>query len=822
MPKKKKKYSRFSTAYLASRHAGPLFMFLTFGLLAGMIYRTLVQPTRYRAEAEIAVQVVPAEAAGGFDWDAKQIEWRGILRTHRDQGLLCANLRHVLKLAATQDYPFDGDDLRSVLASFDPGKYYSSLLFTSRSLARFGPGVTVSRRDLASNIDFQSLAAIVADLDPPRDSAANWDFSFFAETPAENVGSGVIANPGPEDHFFRVFYRLHEIVRGRPAESPMAAWNAAVEELAARLDRETDFAGGGGFGPTARREIVREVATIPVTTANGLYHIGRWFTADADIDSSVDAWIEYWEKETTVALKHRGGGPGALVVSMDTFLNPVAYRRDTVYTRLPSLAVATLASFIIAREDAAAPLLVEALPAAPVSMENPADVVVELEPLRSSAIAVREAEAVETTEITYREVIDDVAAKQRLSLIAMHEESVNMARVERDAAVRRLNASRDAENRISHEALAARARADRLQERYDAAVLATESDGQPTVPPGTAKLFAQRDEVFARLTTLLQYCTEEHPFVRQARRELDMVETQLAGHNPDAEANRAAEARATRMANLYLEWETAVDQADTLEERSRRQSEEAARLLDAVTEFERCISQRELELAQAKDTPVPILRQEIPVVRKTVPAPSSPAVVAAAPPAPLPQPSALQARLAFAPVPARIPLGKFPPGWYPIVLGLLGGLCLGLLCALAKELLATRFKNAFEARRMVGLPVLAALPAYDPRSFRAAAATMKGELIRAGAGRFRFVPTLVEFSEPPTEARRGKIQPAIRRPRFLVWVFGLLFLLLAGMLYYKSLTGFAQPPLVGSDELPLPGTAVSAWAEEGERWGNLP
>lgn len=822
MAKKKKKYSRFSPTYLASRHGGPLFLFLALGVLGGMAYRTLVLPTRYHARTEVAVQVVPPEAAGAVDWNARQAEWRGILETHRDQGLLCVNLRHALKLAATQDLLLDIEDFASTLAAFDPGATYSSILFNNRYLARFESGVTVSRRDLAMNMDFHSLAAVVADLDPPRDGSGDWDFSFFATAPAESVGSGVIVDPGPEDHFFRVFYRLHEILRGRPAVSPMAAWNAAAEEVAARLDREADFSGGGGFGPIAKREIVREITAIPMTAANGLYRINRWFTAEAEADGNVDTWVGYWEKDADVSLRHLGASRGELHVSMDTLLNPVAYRRDTVYTRLPPLAAATMASFIIAREGAASPIPVEA-PSSGATNENAADYVAELEPLESATTADAEtAKSAETTEVTYREVIDDVAAKQRLSLIAMHEESVNMARVERDAAVRRLNASRDAENRLSHEALAARSRADRLQERYDAAVQATEADGQPTVPPATAKLFAQRDEVFARLTTLLQYCTEEHPFVRQARRDLDMLETQLAGHSPDAEANRAAEARATRMANLYLEWETAVDQADSLEERSRRQSEDARRLLDAVTEYERCISQREMELAQAKESPIPIIRQEIPAVRTAVVVSTPRPVVAAPAPTPQPSPAVLQARLVFDPIPARIPLEKYPPDWRPVLLGMLAGLCLGLLWTLLSELLASRFQGASDARRLVGLPVLASLPAYDPRSFRAAAATMKGEVIRAGAGRYRFVPALVEFSEPPTEARRGKVHPLVRRPRFLVWAFGLLFLLLAGLLYYRSLTGFAQPPLAGSDELPLPGTAVRAWAEEGERWGNLP
>lgn len=821
MPKKKrKKYSRFNPAYLASRHAGTLFMFLALGLLCGVAYRALVQPTRYAAYTEVSVKVVPPEAALSFDWDAKQREWNGWLHNRRDWGLLCANLRLAVKLAATQDADLDTGLLDSKLAAFDPQAAFSASLFSNHSLGRFGLVIDVTRRDLASYIDFQSLATIIADLDPPREGAVKWDFSFFHARSPEQADSGVIAKPGPDDRYFKVFHHLYESLRGQPTDSPLVAWRAAVNELASRLDREAKFSGGGGLGATAKREIIREIMAIPVLAANGLYHVNGWFMADMEPGERAAAWADHWGRDSAINLRAMSASGGRVAASMAMDLNPIAFRRDTAYTRLPPLAVATLVSFIAAREDRGEPAPFEDTIAQIVHDPEPeADFVAELEPLE---------ETTETVEVTYKEVIDEVAAKHRLSLIAMHEESVNMARVQRDAAFRRLNAARDAENRLSVEAVAARTRADRLQERYDAAVIATETDDKPKVPPETARLFAQRDEVFARLTTLLQYCTEEHPFVRQARRELDALEAQLAHHNPDAEANRAAEARATRVANLYLEWETAAEQADTLEERRRRQSEESACLLDEVTELERCISQRELELAKAKESPVPIIRQEIPVTRR-VRSVVAPKVVApkVVPPVVKPvqaQPAAImRTHLEFDPLPVRIPLEKTPPDRRALFLGALCGLCLGILWALLRELFARRFRNAAEAKRMVRLPVLATLPAYDMRSLRAAAGTMKGELLRTRAGKVQFVPNLVEYSEPPPEARRGKIVPAARKPRFLAWVFALLLLLLAGMLHYRSYTGFAQPGESGPiAELPLPGATIPAWLEEGEEWGNLP
>ncbi|MDR1744412.1 MAG: hypothetical protein LBS30_01510 [Planctomycetota bacterium] len=823
MPKKKKKrYSRLSPAYLASRHAGALFMFLALGLLGGIAYRSLIQPTLYHAGAEVPVHAVPADAAPAFDWEAREREWAAALRNNPDQDLLSANLRYAVKAAATADERFDGESFGSRLDTLNRREGFAASLFNNQFLARFGPAVSVGRRDVAPNMDFQSLATIIADLDPPPGGAAAWDFSFFRDAPAENAGNWIVARPGPDDRFFAVFFRLYEYLKGRPAESPADAWRAAVDELTGRLEREAGFVGGGGFGPIAKREIIREIAAIPVLAANGLYHAGGWPMAGSGAarDRHGALWADAWERDSALALRHGDGGEGVLSVSVDTALNPLAFRRDTVYTRIPPLAAATLLAYVAACEEAEPQAPAETAPVpvstpAPVpapARESAPDFVDELEPLESPGI-----------EVTYREVVDEEAAGERLARIAALEESVFAARVNRDASVRRLDAARDAENRLSREAIAARSRADRLQERYDAAILAVEQDNVPKVPPDTARLFARRDEALARLATLLRYCTEEHPFVRQVRGELEVLETHLSGHSPDAEANRLAEERAARVANRDLEWETAVDQADSLEERARRQGEESALLLGEATEWERCIPLRERELAHIRATPVPLIREAM-AVEQPAPAvsmrPPPPAPVPAPAPAPAPRPVVRKARLEVDPAPARIPLDAFPPDWRALWIGLLCGLGVGLWWMILREVLADSFRNESEALRMTRLPVLASLPAYDPRSFRAAAATMKGEATRARADAWQFIPAQVETSEPPAEARRGKIQPAARRPRFLGWVFGLLFLLLAGLLYYRAMTGFAQPLPPPSGGLSLPAAAVHAVT--GEKWGDLP
>jgi hypothetical protein len=346
----------------------------------------------------------------------------------------------------------------------------------------------------------------------------------------------------------------------------------------------------------------------------------------------------------------------------------------------------------------------------------------------------------------------------------------------------------------------------------------------------------QRDEILARIATLLQYCTEEHPFVRQARRELAATEAQLSGYKPDEEVKRLAGERAIRAANMRLEWETALEQADTLEERARRQNDEVTTLLDQVTEQERRISALEQELAAARKTPVPTIRTKVVVERprpaappvapvavktpapkptpKPVPAPAKPTP----PPAPEPPP-APKARLEVAAAPESIDLAAVPPDFQALLFGLAAGCCLGLLWMILREITVNRFRNEYEATRLTGLPVLASLPAYDARSFREAAKTVKGEATRARADAWQFIPAPVETSEPPVEARRGKIQPAAVRPRFLAWVFGLLFLLLGGLLYYKSMTGFAQPEPPVSGALSLPAGAIREWDEGNRGWG---
>ncbi|MCD8138596.1 MAG: hypothetical protein LUE17_02250 [Planctomycetaceae bacterium] len=808
---KKRTYSRLSPRYLGTRYAGVFFLLMAVGVLAGTAYRALVQPTRYSARAVAGVVVDPPEAAGEYNWNAALAKWRVGLRDRRDWGLLTVNLRHVLKLAVTRDMLIDTETFGPALAAFSPSTTFSSVLYSGRIAGWFGPIVEVSRGDLAANMDFQSLAVIASDLDPPH-GVQDWDFTAFRS--AGIHADGVIVNPGPEDRYFSVFYQLHRLLNGFDAPTPMAAYATAVAEVAARLEREASFSGGGGFGHQAKRELLREIAAIPALAANSLYRTGGWPGGNGDALPGL--WGRIWADQTSLDIQPTGGAAATVSAAMEQALNPLAFPRDTVSTRIAPVAVAMLLATLAAREEIDLPPPAAA-PAAPAPVARP------VVPAAPAAVA----EPVVPEKI-YRDIIDDVANKQRLAHIAMVEEALRLCRVEREAALRRLHTARENENRLSYETVNARNRADRLRERYDDAVTVFEDEtAEPYVPEETAELFARRDALLRRLAELLEYCTEEHPFVREVRREMAALDILLGAHSPDAERNRQAEARATRLANLYLEWETSVEQAESLEERARRQADAVSCLLDEVTAIERTVTERETELIKAKEVPVPILRFEVPG-EPSAPPPAPVAEPAPQPspePEPEPEPARPAARLVFSAMPVHIPLERIAPSWLPVLAGLLGGFCLGLVWLALREIFGRRFRSVGEAHRLIKMPVLASLPAYDPKSLRAAAATMKGELLRTRAGKMQFMPAPVEMSEPPPLAKRGKVRPARKRLQWGRWLAGLVCLILAGLLYTTATGGgFLQPQDIPGDELPLPAEALSNWAEEGEaeEWGDLP
>lgn len=887
MPKPMTYYSRFNARYLASRYAGTTFMFLALGLLSGLVYRLLFQPVLYTSRTDVAVTVIPDDAIYSFNWNAKADEWKQLLHEQRDLGLLNTNLRYVLKLAVTPKEEIPDADLSLTLAEFNTGVPYSTSFFRNRYLQRFFPEITVDQSDIARFLDFQSLAAIIADTLPP-DNQKQWDFSFFKETLLQEVDSGVIVDPDEDDLFFRVFYKLHEYLNNRPALTPHAAWRSAVDELTARIERESSSPGEGGFGPVARQELVREIQSIPVIAANGLYHANSLFRGEGRSLGSSPAWNDNWTRNAFVTLIQHGRGNGLATANVSLQLSPLGFPRDIPQTHIGPLAVATLLNFVAARERQGIhhSSIVETAPIVEntqsTAQDNIADFVAELEGLpvpETVAVELPSGESVsdehtnrnsepvttsshtalpsleelpplelyedpsdpEPANIIYVEMYDEVAAKQQQSLVRMHEEAVKLANVEREAVLRQLYTARAASNRLSHEAITARNRADKLRERYDL-MAASEGALQPNVSQQTHELFQKRDELLQRLISLREYCTEEHPFVKLALRDLRSVEQMLGNQSPDASANRDAEARATRLANLYLEWETAISQADVFEERARQHDETIACLLDEITNLERCISQREIELAQAREAQVPIIRvpaPQQPVLLPPAPTPEpEPSVLVAqevpeTPPATTASPGAAQKpvmpKLLFSDISPAIGTTKRLPDWNALLWGVLGGLLTAFVWMLLREIFADRFRNVGEAHRLTGLPVLASLPAYDQVSVQNAADTMKGDILRTRPGRHQFMPLLVEASEPAPEGRRGKISPARKKSRWGAWVLGLVLLAISGFLLYRATTGYIFPLPRGTTRmnLALPAETVPIWAEDNathtrETWGSQP
>ncbi len=798
--------SRLNPGYLAARHGGTLFLVAALGLTCGLAVRALLEPTAYQSEAELSLTVVPAESAARFDWDAKRGEWLAILKDEGEKSLLGANLRYILKLAVTHDLAPDPVVFAAEIATFEPSRTYSAALLPGPVGSRLGPVLKLTRRDLAANLDFQSLAAVVADLDPPND-AANWDFSFF-RSGAGSVERGMegfmITRPGPEDRFFRVFYHLHGITHpGRRAVTPEEAWRAAVDEVADRLDREGRFSGGGGFGPRARRELARELAAIPALAANNLYHAVPWSNGDGNFRADTDLWSRRWESDASLELSHSTVAAGRLEARAELNLYPLCSPRDTILTRLPPLMVATLLAYVSARENATA---------APETPAPPAP-----EPAPEPEAAKDPAEA-PTPETRIAEVIPDQDAIRHRQRVRAAEDSLQEARLALDEARRRLETARTREKRLNGEALAARARADRLRERHEEFQAVPMPEPEETVSLETARLLLIRNEILERLAGLLEHCTEEHPFVRQARRDLAAVDSLLAGQ--PAPPRPAGDGGAARLNAMRLEWETASASADALEERRRRQTAEVEAALAALAPAERRVADLEATLARLReDAPKP--RSVAVAAPARAPLPAAPTPVRSETPGvrvPPPTP-------AFSAVPSRVSLVRFRPSWETPAKGLILGLILGLIWTLARGLLTFKFANTREAVRLLAYPRLATLPAYDAKSLRSAAKGAKGEVMGNPADGLYFVPTPVELSEPQPVGRRGKILPAKRRPRLLVWVLG--FLILAGgiFLHLSSRAGFAQPAAAFRDELaPPPATAYDLLdpEDEGGDWGNLP
>ena len=148
---------------------------------------------------------------------------------------------------------------------------------------------------------------------------------------------------------------------------------------------------------------------------------------------------------------------------------------------------------------------------------------------------------------------------------------------------------------------------------------------------------------------------------------------------------------------------------------------------------------------------------------------SPPAPAAAA------EPGHSGSRVVFGPLPEAAPPRMAPlPSW-PLRFGAALGLCLGALWIAVRELTGSGFATVFEARRRIDVPIVAAIPRFDPVSLAAVAKDSRGR-IEIRDGRKAYIPAPVEIMEPPPLGRRRALTPARRRRKSLAWIMGALLL----------------------------------------------
>lgn len=773
------------------------FCCVALGIACGWLWRSLGEPTCYASRAAVSVAARPVS-----NWDQTAREWNAILHDPEELRLVGANLRYVVKLAATRGAAIDPEASLTLALNHLAMQTHAAALLPDPPAERFGPVLSLTIGDIAANLDFQSLAAIVSDLGPPAD-APEWDFSFFRTSPPRTLRAAMITRPGEDDQFFNVLYHLYRLRNnGASPASPEEAWRAAVEEVRSRLEREASVSGEGKFGPAARHEILRELAAIPVLFANGLYSAGWQREAG---EGPARLWDERWNGNFNLEAERRGVAGGTLNADMRMCLYPLAFPRDTRLTRIAPLIAGTALEYLAARNGARAVEAAAPPPPTAITIPESAETVAarpeEPPPSRQQPVATNAEQ-------------DETRRANRRAL----EKKLADARLAHHSALRILDTAKTREGNLVLEALAARKRADTLKDSYESMVAAGPPEPVSETPVEAVKLLLERDAARERLAVLRQTRTEEHPFVRQARQQLDAIESLLAKFDLTKTDTTAASAWETRRRNLYMEWEAADCTARNFEERRRRLEGQMDKAQFDASAAEAAIYAIEAELAALAAAPVSVAAPvaQVEPVRET-PAPA---------PAPAPQivrtPAPEPAGPVFSSL-STIAVRRAPPSWDPLFIGGLAGLILGFVWMLARELFASRFVNASEARHIVDLPLLAALPAYSDKSFQAAAKTMHGHIAGKREGGQVFVPMPVDADLPPPVGRRGKLTPGRRPVRWLGWCLGLAALALAAAVHFLALGGIAPPPASFDGELIMPAPAAYPYADGGdENWGNQP
>ncbi len=804
-------YSRLNPAYLAKRHGGAFLLIFALGLAGGLLAQAILMPRTYESSYRRAFAITPPTASVGFDWTAKQKEWAGLIAGDDTRKLFLANLRSATKnlvVMTADNANWSEEQLRTELLSFRTPRTFSTALGRGRIRRELGPTVEIARHDLAGNIDFQSLARIVADLDP-RPEITGWNFATtIQEIDDLPMLEQVIINPSPIDPFFKVFYRLHELLNnGVAASSPAEAWLTAVAEVSARLVRESDFQGGGGFGPVATRELLEELTVIPVLVANSLYRAaGSVFDDNDAARTESGLWHTRLLEGAILKIDHDGAARGSLDILLRNRLYIFAFPFDSPQTRTTPLTLRTLFAFIEAWEKQTKQQVVFEEKIEEIIPEEPELPPVEEEIPPVVDIAQLEKEKAAAKEEARQKRITDLEARLRT------------ARTDRDAACLRLDEARQTIRDLSLEAIAARERADRLYERLESFEATVEIIEMPEPDPQYTILWSEREALLLHIAELLLYCTDEHPFVVQARRELTALESRIA-LLPQPVPDKSVEEGRIRLANMRGEWNAADINAKGLAERRRRLQEEASRMLDAVADAEKKLAEVELaiEAERAKGNPqaslaetinrnVDVLAQSIAglsAVPTEPPAQPLSTVPESTPAAPQEQTTyvhPLFAQVSFSTLPQLMPLQRLPVSAIYIYYGAAAGLCLAFLWLIARELLTSKLTNAYVARRLLSLPLLAVLPAYDMKSLHASAKAEGGSV--AGQGkRVAYVPNPIDLHEPAALGKRKVVRLEKGKKNVLAWIAALLVIILAVAAHQGVSRGWLTPDMPFAPEV---------------------
>ncbi len=792
--------SRLNPVYLAHRHAGAFFLILALGISCGLLAETFLAPRTYESAYSRAL-VVSVPDGERFDWNSKEKEWSNLLTRRESQALLTANLRAAVKNLAAPYAPasdWSAEQLRSELLSFKTPKTYSTSPHFGHLRLYYGPNIEIARHDLAANLDFQSLAKIVADLDP-QPGIQDWDLSKYLDR-LESLSSldGMIIKPDADDPHFAIFYRLHQLMTGKAATSPDQAWQTAVNEVQDRIVRESEFQGGGGFGELARRELLLELFCIPILAPNCLYHMPDVFSPSSKITPYEEFWRQRWQYDTKLRLDHDGSTRGRLFLDMRYNLLPFLFPADSPVTRIAPVVVRTAFIYIEGWEKllerAVAP---ETAAATPVVFADAEQQPEEL----GAGVDTEQSKAEQEKQLALLQE-EQKAHNER---IAKLESEAHTARVCRDRIQRELEAERMAIDSLAVEAATAGDRADRLREMLANAELMQNEPQKPEIDPKLALLLEQKEQLLLYIAELLVNCTEEHPFVVEARRQLAALESRIALCQPVEETPIANEFQ-TRIRNLRAEWTAADNQAQTLAERLRRSREEADRLLRRLSDQEKIVSDAEYALVSEKQKEIPCVDTSVQALNANIgriadhlgqlaqkPCPGSNDGLKNEPAGTAPDAARSQEiKVSFSSLPDTLPLVRIAPSNLPAIIGASLGLCLGALLTMLREILTFKIGNAYIAQRLVDLPLLAVLPAYDAKSLQAAAKTEDGKLT-AHYGRRAFIPAKLDLRDPPPLGKRKAIRKR-RQPRRLgAWIAGAVILAIALAAHQVVIRGWIVP-----------------------------